>query len=364
LTAGEFYGDAEADKGIQTTQDARFYFLSSKIAKPFSNRGKTLVVQFSVKHEQSIDCGGGYIKLLPASTDQKKFNGDSEYQIMFGPDICGTSTKRIHVIFTYKGVNLLTKKDIKCESDRMTHVYTLILNPDNTYEVRVDGSKRESGSLFDDWEFLKPKTIPDPEVSKPSDWVDEPKMDDPEDVKPADYDDVPKEIADPEASKPSDWDDEADGAWEAPKIPNPEFKGEWRPRKIKNPAYKGKWVHPEIANPEYVADDEVYAFENIGVVGFDLWQVKAGTIFDNIIITDSIKEAEALLADTYTSSKDEEKKSFDAIEAKKRAKEEEERKKKEEEEKAKKASDDEDEDDEDEDDEDDEPKKPKAHEDL
>jgi hypothetical protein len=26
-----------------------------------------LPLQFSVKHEQDIDCGGGYIKLIPAS---------------------------------------------------------------------------------------------------------------------------------------------------------------------------------------------------------------------------------------------------------------------------------------------------------
>jgi calreticulin len=353
LTAGEFYGDAEADKGIQTAQDAKFYFLTAKAPKAFSNRGKKLVVQFSVKHEQNIDCGGGYIKLLPADTDQKAFTGDSEYAIMFGPDICGTSTKRVHVIFTYKGKNLLIKKDIKCESDRLTHVYTLIVNPDNTYEVRIDGAKKESGSLFEDWEFLKPKTIPDPNVSKPSDWVDNPKMDDPEDVKPADYDDIAKEIPDPDAAKPEDWDEESDGAWEAPKIPNPEFKGEWKPKQIKNPAYKGKWVQPEIANPEFEADDEVYAFDNLGAVGFDLWQVKAGTIFDNIIVTDSVKEAEDLLAATFTENKDDEKKMFDAQEAKKREAEEAARKKAEEE---KAAADEDDE----EDDEDDTP----SHEDL
>jgi len=361
LSHGEFYGDAEADKGIQTSQDARFYFLSAKMPKTFSNKGKTLVLQFSVKHEQNIDCGGGYIKLLPASTDQKKFNGDTEYAIMFGPDICGTSTKRIHVIFTYKGVNHLIKKDIKCETDRQTHVYTLIVNPDNTYEVRVDGSKRESGSLFEDWDFLKPKTIPDPEVSKPADWVDEPKMDDPDDVKPADYDDTPKEIADPEATKPSDWDDEADGAWEAPKIPNPEYKGEWKPRKIKNPNYKGKWVHPEIPNPEYVADDEIYAFNDLGVVGFDLWQVKSGTIFDNIIVTDTVKEAETLLDETWRANKDEEKKALDAAEAKKREEEEAARKKREEEDKKKKAEEDDEDEDEDEDDDEDAP--PHKHDD-
>ncbi len=31
------------------------------------NTGKDLVVQFSVKHAQKLDCGGGYIKLLPTS---------------------------------------------------------------------------------------------------------------------------------------------------------------------------------------------------------------------------------------------------------------------------------------------------------
>uniref|UniRef100_A0A8C9KZR3 Calreticulin n=1 Tax=Serinus canaria TaxID=9135 RepID=A0A8C9KZR3_SERCA len=83
LTAGKFYGDAEKDKGIQTSQDARFYALSSRF-EPFSNRDKTLVVQFTVKHEQNIDCGGGYVKLFPASLSQEDMHGDSEYNIMFG----------------------------------------------------------------------------------------------------------------------------------------------------------------------------------------------------------------------------------------------------------------------------------------
>ncbi len=33
-------------------------------------------------------------------------------------------------------------------------------------------------------------------------------------------------------------------------------------------------------------------FQDIGVVGLDLWQVKSGSIFDNILITDDISEAE------------------------------------------------------------------------
>ena len=37
LTAGKFYGDEEKDKGIQTSQDARFYGLSSEFP-PVNNQ--------------------------------------------------------------------------------------------------------------------------------------------------------------------------------------------------------------------------------------------------------------------------------------------------------------------------------------
>jgi len=131
LSAGDFFGDAEDDKGLMTSQDARFYTASAKMTE-FSNTGKDLVVQFSVKHGQKIDCGGAYVKLLPAGLDQKKFTGDSVYNIMFGPDICG-HTHRTHVIFNYKGDNKLINKEVQCETDQLTHVYTLIVHPDQTY---------------------------------------------------------------------------------------------------------------------------------------------------------------------------------------------------------------------------------------
>ena len=137
LTAGEFYGDAEKDKGmdrttpfwvcgsrvdssivrltlstsagIQTSENAHFYALSSRFSEPFNNEGKTLVVQFSVKHEQSIDCGGGYIKVFPSSLDQEQMEGESEYNIMFGedaPDVLGivcrhTCYSVLHVVCKY-----------------------------------------------------------------------------------------------------------------------------------------------------------------------------------------------------------------------------------------------------------------------
>lgn len=42
------------------------------------------MVQFSVKHEQGIDCGGGYVKLFPASLNQEDMHSESQYYIMFG----------------------------------------------------------------------------------------------------------------------------------------------------------------------------------------------------------------------------------------------------------------------------------------
>lgn len=69
--------------GLQTSQDAHFYAISSRF-EDFSNKDQPLVIQFTVKHEQGIDCGGGYIKLFPSDLKQEEMNGDSTYNIMFG----------------------------------------------------------------------------------------------------------------------------------------------------------------------------------------------------------------------------------------------------------------------------------------
>merc|ERR1712196_128598 len=254
---GKYFGDEEAAKGLQTSQDAKFYAISTK-HKEFSNEGKTLVIQYSVKHEQDIDCGGGYLKL--GAFEPEKFEGSSNYNIMFGPDICGSSTKKTHVIFNYKGKNLDKKKEVRCESDTLSHLYTLIVKPDNTYEVQIDTNKVDDGSLEEGWDFLEPKQIRDPDEKKPEDWVDEAEIDDPEDKKPEGYDDIPAKIADPE------------------------FKGVWKAKRIKNPAYKGVWEAKLIANPKYKSDDKLGQYPKFTTVGIDVWQVKSGTIFDNILI--------------------------------------------------------------------------------
>jgi calreticulin len=320
-TAGEFNGDA-SDKGIKTSEDARHYRLSAPFTEEFDNDGKPIVLQYSVKHEQDLDCGGAYLKLAAPGIDHAAFGPNTDYKIMFGPDVCGT-TRRTHVIFNYpksteSEKNLLRKSDVRTETDKLSHLYTLIVNPDNTYEVRIDGKKVEGGNLADDWNFLPAKKIKDPNESKPSDWVDEKKIPDPEDKKPEGWDDIPSQIPDPDATKPEDWDDEDDGEWEAPMIDNPEYKGVWKPKMIDNPDYKGEWVHPEIDNPDYFDDDKLYhRCDACGSIGFELWQVKSGTIFDDIIVTDSVEEAEEFAQETFFAKKDGEKAAYDAAQAEK-----------------------------------------------
>merc|ERR1712157_29128 len=147
---------------------------------------------------------------------------------------------------------------LKTPDNEYTHQFMLIVNKDSTYEIRVDGEEKAKGEMKEDWNFELPKTIKDPEQSKPEDWVDDEEMDD------------------PDAVKPDGWGDK------------PEYKGEWKAPKIPNPDYKGEWVHPEIDNPDYVEAVDVWKRGPIGFIGVEVWQVKSGTVFSDFILTDNV----------------------------------------------------------------------------
>jgi len=300
-TSGAWYSNEAESKGIATTSEFKHHAISAKMDSAASTIGKPLVVQFSVKHEKKdySFCGGGYVKLL-SKLNQAKFGGDDEYAIMFGPDLCGYDVSRIHLIFNHEGQNLLKDEDIKLDYDdknEFTHLYTLILEADGSYQVLLDEKEKASGKIEADWAFPK-KDIKDPSKSKPADWVDTKKIADPSEVKPEGYDEIPREIADATAEKPSDWDDEDDGKWEPPMIENPAYKGEWKPTMIDNPAYKGEWVHPTIPNPAY--SPEKYAkYDSLNYVGFELWTVNPGSIFDNVLVTDDKDYAKKAAAETF-----------------------------------------------------------------
>jgi len=288
---GSFFADEVESMALMTNASARFYTIAKNFEE-FSNSGKDLFVQYTVKNEQNIDCGGAYLKLFPPGVQLENIKGgesETPYNIMFGPDICG-STKKVHFIMRYNETNLELKKPVACSSDQFTHHYMFALNKNGTYSLFVNDKEEATGELRTDWSFLQPRTIKDPDVFKPTEWVDDPYMDDPSDFKPEGWDDIPAQINDPDAKTPDDWNEDEDGEWEAPMIDNPEFKGEWKVKRIANPDYKGEWQHPLIDNPDY-KDDEYIGNYTFGAIGFEIWQVKAGTAFDSIHISDNEEEA-------------------------------------------------------------------------
>ncbi|RLN03792.1 hypothetical protein C2845_PM13G15970 [Panicum miliaceum] len=318
-TAGRYSGDPD-DKGIQTTMDARHFAISAKFPQ-FSNKNRTLVVQYSIKFEQDIECGGGYIKLMSGYVNQKKFSGDTPYSLMFGPDICGTETKKLHLILSYQGQNYPIKKDLECETDKLTHMYTFILRPDASYSLLVDNRERESGSMYTDWDILPPRKIKDVHAKRPKDWDDREYIDDPDDVKPEGYDSIPKQIPDPKDKKPDTWDDDDDGIWRPRMVSNPAYKGPWKRKRIKNPNYKGKWKTPWIDNPEFEDDPDLYVLKPLKYVGIEVWQVKAGSVFDNILICDDPEYARKVVEETVGANREAEKEAFEEAEKERKARE-------------------------------------------
>lgn len=162
-----------------------------------------VVLQYEVKLSKGLTCGGAYLKLLSpaASLDQAEltaFDGGSKYSIMFGPDVCG-STNKVHVIFQHQ--NPVTGAwsehhatgTPQALKDTATHVYTLVVRPNGSFEVFIDLKSEMKGTLTEALSppINPPKDIDDPADFKPEDWVDE------------------KRIKDPAAAKPDDWDEDA-----------------------------------------------------------------------------------------------------------------------------------------------------------
>uniref|UniRef100_A0A8K9XBU5 Calmegin n=1 Tax=Oncorhynchus mykiss TaxID=8022 RepID=A0A8K9XBU5_ONCMY len=339
------------DMGLVLKSRAKHHAIASLLDRPFLFRDDALVVQYEVNFQDGIDCGGAYIKLLSDEDDLDldQFNDRTSYTIMFGPDKCGEDYK-LHFIFRHRSP---LNKDLeekhakrpdvdlkKFYTDKKTHLYTLVLNPDNSYEILVDQSSVSRGSLLHD--VVPPvnptKEIDDPTDSKPEDWDERAKIPDPEAVKPDNWDeeapatiqdpdavkpegwldDEPEFVADPAADKPDDWDEEMDGEWEAPQVPNPVCEtapgcGQWKPPTINNPQYKGKWKAPlvdnphyqgvwsprKIQNPDYFEDLAPFQMTSFRAVGLELWSMTSEIYFDNFIITSYKEVADRWAGDSW-----------------------------------------------------------------
>jgi len=143
--------------------------MSAKTSEPMDNSDKSLVLLLTVKHEQKADCSGGYIKLLSSIESREKFNTDSQYEIMFGPDIC-SGTRKVQAILRHNNINLAIDPILDITSNEFTHQYVFVLNPDDTFEILVDRESLRKGNVTDFWKFeQQSKKIEDKTATKPRD---------------------------------------------------------------------------------------------------------------------------------------------------------------------------------------------------
>ncbi|KAM5355827.1 hypothetical protein ACJ41O_002473 [Fusarium nematophilum] len=350
----------EGDKGLVVKNPAAHHAISAKFPKKIDNKDKTLVVQYEVKLQNGLECGGAYMKLLRdnKALHQEEFGNTTPYVIMFGPDKCG-HTNKVHFIFNHKNPKTgeYEEKHLSAPPTakivKTTELYTLIVHPNNTYVIKQNGEEVKTGSLLEDFTpaVNPPAEIDDANDSKPEDWVDQARIPDPEAKKPEDWDeDAPYEIVDeeatkpedwleeeaitipdPEAEKPEDWDDEEDGDWIAPTVPNPkcadasgcgpwskpmkrnpDYKGKWTAPYVENPAYKGTWAPRKIKNPDYYEDKTPANFEPMGAIGFEIWTMQSDILFDNIYIGHSVEDADKLAEETFKLKHPVEKALFEA----------------------------------------------------
>ena len=63
VSSGKFFADEQKNQGLRTVDNMRFYALTAPFAEPVSNAGRDLIVQFSAKNEQNLNCGGAYVKV-------------------------------------------------------------------------------------------------------------------------------------------------------------------------------------------------------------------------------------------------------------------------------------------------------------
>ncbi|XP_048399590.2 calnexin isoform X2 [Stegostoma tigrinum] len=324
------------DKGLVLKSRAKHHAISALLDQPFIFDSKPLIIQYEVNFQNGIECGGAYIKLLSKTKDLvlEKFYDKTSYTIMFGPDKCGEDYK-LHFIFRHKNPKTgkyeekhAKRSDVDLKSyytDKKTHLYSLVLNPDNSFQVLIDQTVVNSGNLLEDMTppVNPPKEIEDPDDQKPEDWDERPKIPDPNAVKPDDWDEdapakipdenavkpegwldsEPEYVPDPDAEKPDDWDEEMDGAWEAPQIANPlcesapgcgpwkvpmidnpDYKGKWKAPMIDNPNYQGVWKPRKISNPDYFEDLHPFKMTPISAIGLELWSMSSDIFFDNFIV--------------------------------------------------------------------------------
>jgi calnexin len=181
---------SQGDEAMVAPDLARHYGVAKPLDTP-ADPSAGFVFQYEVALTEGLECGGAYAKLLTAtdSLDLSVLDGDTPYTIMFGPDKCGGTNKvtflpavlcptiavsssqyalhilfflasshnaaeagrsQVHLIMRHKSpkTGAVEEKHLKSppmvKTDKLPHLYTLILKPDNTYGQQLNPCRHAS----------------------------------------------------------------------------------------------------------------------------------------------------------------------------------------------------------------------------
>lgn len=347
------------ERGIVMKTQGKSHAISHKFRHPISFLpNETFILQYEARAEFIFMCSSGFIQIFTSpSFNPEELTNETEHFIEFGPERCFNFNQTRFTILTYetdpttgkrKAIEHKLKHTHWIPTDEITHLYTIIIRPDGTFEYMIDNRSMRNGTFIDDFDppLFDTPYIDDPADVKPLDWDDRVLIPDPNEVKPDDWDDnapfnipdpkkknppegwlidEPKYIPDPKAVKPASWDDEKMGPWQPPSVPNPKCfrvpgcgpykpplvrnpkaRGVWKPKLIQNPNYKGEFRPRKIKNPNYKppkitksdADTnsnnstsltEKFVMPTITGIGFNVWTAYRDFAFTNILIANDVE---------------------------------------------------------------------------
>ena len=149
----------DCDKALIAEYPSTRYGIATLFDNPISVREEDLIVQYEVRYQKELECGGSYIKLLRDGSihSAQDLTSTTPYVLMFGPDVCG-KTNRVHVIIPHynpvsgKWVEKHLEGGPRAVIDEFTHLYTLIIRKDDSIEILIDQINKFTGNLNTDFQ--------------------------------------------------------------------------------------------------------------------------------------------------------------------------------------------------------------------
>ena len=354
VSAGDCWGNQQKWLGLTTTKSHRDYIIYTNFTKPMNTITNDLVVQYTVRLNPFVDCAGQFIKLMDSSSDMNAFSQDLPFAIKFGPDICGPSFRRVHVVITYNGTEYETNHPLGFVKDSFTHSYTLIIRRNNTFAVLIDGEIADEATLDERFDYKQTNSFDGLNLMNDPNFEEEMhrqrRIENNENVDPDEFDEEEEEIflqemeqderrsrehfkqKEQEQKTTSEQEKEQEKTTSEQQKEQEKTSSEQQKEQEKTSPEQQKEQKQEKTSPEQQKEKEKEKtnektqvkeetkkediipfghFPSLGYLGIDVHQSCCGSLFDNFLVTDNENEAKKMLYDNFLRYQVEEARSCD-----------------------------------------------------